>query len=102
MVQDFSNASMNLSSINAYLKDNGIEISAEESTKLNSIFKECDVENAKGENKPDGELSLKERPNFLAKIKSSLPKLFKKLVDFSILVELKEDFGAQQKEQKKV
>lgn len=77
-------------------------MSAEERTKLNSIFKECDVENAAGENKPDGELSAKERNNFLTKIESALPKLFKKLLDFSTIVELKEDLKAKENQEKKV
>ena len=98
MVQDFSNVSMNLSSINAYLKDNGVEVSAEDSAKLNSIFKESDTENAKGEKKADGELSRKERSAFLDKVESALPKLFKKIVDFATIIDVKEDLEAQRKE----
>lgn len=98
MVKDFNNVSMNLSSINAYLKDNGVEVSAEDSAKLNSIFKESDTENAKGEKKADGELSAKERSAFLDKVKAALPKLFQKIVDFATIIDVKEDLEAQRKE----
>lgn len=98
MVQDFSNVNMSLSNINAYLKDNGVEVSAEESEKLNSIFKESDTENVKGEKKPDGELSGRERDAFLEKVKSALPKLFQKIVDFTVIMDVKEDLEAQKKE----
>lgn len=98
MVQDFSNVKMTLSSINAYLKNNGIEVSAEESAKLNTIFKESDTENAKGEKKPDGELSIKERDTFIDKIETALPRLFQKLVDFSIIMDIKDEEEAQKKE----
>lgn len=98
MVRDFSSVSMNLNSINAYLKDNGVEMSAEDSAKLNSIFKESDTQNAEGEKKPDGELSNKERAKFLKKVKSALPKLFQKLVDFATIMDVKEDLEAQRKE----
>lgn len=98
MPQDFNNVNMTLTSINAYLKDNGVEVSAEDSAKLNSIFKESDTENAKGEKKADGELSRKERSVFLDKVQSALPKLFQKLVDFSIIVNSKEDAEKQRKE----
>ena len=54
MVADYSNLKMNLDGINTFFKDNGVQISAQDSAKLNSIFKECDTINAKGEQKPDG------------------------------------------------
>lgn len=92
MPQDFSNVNMTLTSINAYLKDNGVEVSAEDSAKLNSIFKESDTENAKGEKKADGELSRKERSVFLDKIRSALPKLFREIADFATIMDQKEDY----------
>lgn len=100
MVQDFSNVNMSLSHINAFLKDSGIEVSAEESAKLNCIFKESDIENENGEKKPDGILSVKERNAFLNKVKTALPKLFQKIVDFTVAIEVKEDLEAQRQQPK--
>lgn len=91
MVQDFNYSNMSLNSINDFLAKSDIKVSACEAEKLNSIFKECDTENAQGEKKPDGELSEKERATFLSKIKKSLPELFEKLCDFSIMMDIVDD-----------
>ena len=76
-------------------------ISSEESSKLNTIFNECDTENAKGEKKPDGELTGQERSKFLARIKSAAPKLYQKVVDFYTAVDVAEDLQKTQEETKK-
>ena len=74
-IPDYSDLKMNMSGLNRFFNDQGIKISSEESSKLNTIFNECDTENAKGEKKQDGELTGQERSKFLARIKSAAPKL---------------------------
>lgn len=96
MVSDFNNVKMNLSSINKCLKEQGVKISAEESAKLNTIFNESDVADAQG--KKDEVLVGKERTNFLEKVKTALPKLYQKIVDVIVEIEIKEDLEKQQKE----
>lgn len=51
-IPDYSDLKMNLSGLNRFFNDQGIKISSEESSKLNTIFNECDTENAKGEKSP--------------------------------------------------
>ena len=92
MVRDFGNIKMNMEGLNRFFQDNGVKISGEDSAKINSIFKECDTENTKGEQKADGELNGQERMNFLNKIKSACPNLYQKVVDFYTAVDVKEDF----------
>lgn len=98
MVADYSNLKMNLDGINTFFKDNGVQISAQDSAKLNSIFKECDTINAKGEQKPDGELTGEERTSFLNKVKSLCPNLYQKIVDFYTAVDVVEGLKEEKSE----
>ena len=79
-IPDYSDLKMNMSGLNRFFNDQGIKISSEESSKLNTIFNECDTENAKGEKKQDGELT---EANFLQEL--NLPPLncIKKLLIFT-------------------
>ena len=82
---EISNFKLNMASMNAFIEKEGGKISDEDSTKLNTIFKECDTEGAqndKGENIGDGVLNMKEFVNFLKKEKSSCPNIFNKFVAF--------------------
>ena len=90
MVADYSNLKMNLDGINTFFKDNGVQISAQDSAKLNSIFKECDTISKKKKKKPDGELTGEERTNFLNKVKSICPNLYQRVVDFYTAVDVVE------------
>lgn len=100
-IPDYRDLKMNMSGLNKFFNDQGIKISSEESSKLNTIFNECDTENAKGEKKPDGELTGQERSKFLARIKSAAPKLYQKVVDFYTAVDVAEDLQKTQEETKK-
>lgn len=82
-IPDYSDLKMNMSGLNRFFNDQGIKISSEESSKLNTIFNECDTENAKGEKKQDGELTGQERSKFLQEL--NLPPLncIKKLLIFT-------------------
>lgn len=100
-IPDYSDLKMNMSGLNRFFNDQGIKISSEESSKLNTIFNECDTENAKGEKKQDGELTGQERSKFLARIKSAAPKLYQKVVDFYTAVDVAEDLQKTQEETKK-
>lgn len=100
-IPDYSDLKMNMSGLNRFFNDQGIKISSEESSKLNTIFNECDTENAKGEKKPDGELTGQERSKFLARIESAAPKLYQKVVDFYTVVDVIEDFQKTQEETNK-
>lgn len=93
-IPDYSNLKMNMSGLSRFFNDQGIKISSEESAKLNSVFKECDTENANGGNKSDGELTGNERNKFLDRIKTAVPKLYQKVVDFYTAVDVVEDLKA--------
>ena len=101
-IPDYSDLKMNMSGLNRFFNDQGIKISSEESSKLNTIFNECDTENAKGEKKQDGELTGQERSKFLARIKSAAPKLYQKVVDFYTAVDVAEDLQKLKKKPKKI
>lgn len=42
-IPDYSDLKMNMSGLNRFFNDQGIKISSEESSKLNTIFNECDT-----------------------------------------------------------
>lgn len=100
-IPDYSNIKFDMSSMNTFFKDQGVNIAAGDTAKLNTIFKECDTEgakNTKGDNIGDGVLNGKERTTFLNKIKSACPQLYDKIVDFFTAVETTEDIAATDKE----
>ena len=100
-IPDYSNIKFDMSSMNTFFKDQGVNVAAGDSAKLNTIFKECDTEgakNSKGEKKGDGVLNGQERATFLSKIKSACPQLYDKIVDFFTTVETTEDIAATDKE----
>ena len=98
---DYSNIKTDMTSLNAYFRDKGVKVTAEDTAKLNTIFQECDTEGAKnenGENIGDGVLKGEERVNFLSKIKTACPKLFNKIVEFFKEVEITEFNETNKKE----
>ena len=100
-IPDYSNIKFDMSSMNTFFKDQGVNVAAGDSAKLNTIFKECDTEgakNAKGEKKGDGVLNGQERATFLSKIKNACPQLYDKIVDFFTTVETTEDIAAMKEE----
>ena len=103
-IPDYSNIKFDMSSMNTFFKDQGVNVAAGDTAKLNTIFKECDTEgakNAKGEKKGDGVLNGQERATFLSKIKSACPQLYDKIVDFFTTVETTEDIAAMKAETEK-
>ena len=100
-IPDYSNIKFDMSSMNTFFKDQGVNVAAGDTAKLNTIFKECDTEgakNAKGEKKGDGVLNGQERATFLDKIKNACPQLYDKIVDFFTTVETTEDIAAMKEE----
>ena len=100
-IPDYSNIKFDMKSMNTFFKDQGVNVAAGDSAKLNTIFKECDTEgakNAKGEKKGDGVLNGQERATFLDKIKNACPQLYDKIVDFFTTVETTEDIAAMKEE----
>ena len=91
MVQDYSNINFSVNGMKSFFKDQGVEVSAGDSKKLESIFQECDTQNAKGGKGADGVLTDKERESFMDKVKSACPKKNKKVVDFFVMVDVVED-----------
>lgn len=96
MVQDYSNLKFNFAGLQRYFKDQKISIKQEDSTKLASIFKECDTVNENGEKEPDGVLTGKERENFMEKVEKTFSEKAKEIcqrvTEFSIVMELVDDF----------
>lgn len=100
-IPDYSNIKFDMSSMNTFFKDQGVNVAAGDTAKLNTIFKECDTEgakNAKGEKMGDGVLNGQERATFLDKIKNACPQLYDKIVDFFTAVETTEDIAAMKEE----
>ena len=100
MVQDFSSVNFSINGMQSFFKEQGVEINASDSKKLESIFKECDTTNEKGEKKPDGVLTGDERLSFMDKVKSTCPNIYQKVVDFFTAIDVKEDLEAMQQEAK--
>ncbi len=100
-IPDYSNIKFDIRSMNSFFKDQGVNVAANDTAKLNTIFKECDTEgakNEKGENIGDGVLKGQERTTFLNKIKSACPQIYDKVVDFFTAVEITEDIAATKEE----
>lgn len=97
-IPDYSNIKFDMKSINTFFKDQGVNIAAGDSAKLNTIFKECDTEgakNEKGEKTGDGVLNGQERATFLDKIKNACPQIYDKVIDFFTVVDVTEDLAAK-------
>ena len=100
-IPDYSNIKFDIRSMNSFFKDQGVNVAANDTAKLNTIFQECDTEgakNEKGENIGDGVLKGQERTTFLNKIKSACPQIYDKVVDFFTAVEITEDIAATKEE----
>ena len=98
MVQDFSKLNFSISGMQTFFKEQGIEFSPKDSQKLESIFKECDTKNEKGEKKADGVLTGEERSSFINKVKSSCPNIYQKVVDFFTVIDVQEDLEKMRQE----
>ena len=98
MVQDFNNINFSINGMQTFFKEQGVEVNAGDSKKLESIFKECDTTNEKGEKKSDGVLTGAERDSFMDKVKSACPNIYQRVVDFFVAIDVKEDLEAMQQE----
>jgi len=96
-IPDYTNLKMTMDGIKEFFKDSNVKISKEDSAKINTIFQECDTKNAKGEKKPDGELTGQERIDFLDKIKSELYKFYQIMIDLFTVIEVKEELEEDKK-----
>lgn len=99
-IPDYGNLKMNMEGFTRFLKDSGVELNETQRANINSIFKECDTENAKGEKGPDGELTGKERMTFLDKVKAQCSELYQRATDFYNVVDVVEGLkGKEESEQ---
>ncbi len=98
MVQDFNNINFSINGMQTFFKEQGVEFSPKDSQKLESIFKECDTKNEKGEKKADGILTGDERNSFMDKVKSSCPNIYQKVVDFFTVIDVQEDLEKMRQE----
>lgn len=72
---------VDLSSIYSYLKEKNVNLSEEESTKLNTIFKDADIYNENFQIQSDGKLNLMEIKSFLMFLDNALPAVKDKVVE---------------------
>lgn len=89
-IPDYGNLKMNMEGFTRFLKDSGVELNETQRANINSIFKECDTENAKGEKGPDGELTGKERMTFLDRVKAQCSELYQQATEFFTVVDVVE------------
>ena len=98
-IPDYGNLKMNMEGFTRFLKDSGVELNATQRENINSIFKECDTENAKGEKRADGELTGKERMTFLDKVKAQCAELYQQATDFFTVVDVVEGLKGKENKQ---
>ena len=95
-IPDYSDIKFTVNDMQRFLKDGNINLEKKELDKLNTIFKNYDKINDKGEQKPDGELGLNEdREGFQNELKKSMPGVFDKLVEFFIILDIVEEKRAE-------
>ena len=92
-IPDYSNLKFSLADMNKFFKDQGIKLDQKQTQKLNSVFGKFD----KLSEKQDGEISKSEnREEFMKTLEKDEPKIFDKLIEFSIAVEMAEDMRQEQ------
>jgi len=101
-IPDYSDIKFSVKDMQRFLKDGNINIGQKDLEKLNTIFKNYDKVNAKGEKKPDGELGINEnREGFKEELEKRMPGLADKLVEFFIILDIVEEDRALKEAQKK-
>lgn len=96
-IPDYSNLKANLSSMNRFFNDQGINLTESEKAKIKNIFDESNVEKEKDKNIEE-QLTGVERASFLEKIKQAAPNIYNKIVDFFVSLEVVEDMKKHEKE----
>ncbi len=94
-IPNYSNLKANLSSMNSFFNDQGVNLTESEKAKIKNIFDESNTEKEKDKNIEE-QLTGVERTNFLDKIKQALPNIYNKIVDFYTTVEVVEDLEKKQ------
>lgn len=89
-IQEFSNLKANLSSMNKFFAENDVKLSDTEKAQIKSIFKEANTQK-ETDKTIEEQLTGEERIGFLDKIKTTLPNIYNKIVDFFVAVEVTED-----------
>ena len=89
-IQEFSNLKANLSSMNKFFAENDIKLSDTEKAQIKSIFNEANTQK-ETDKTIEEQLTGEERIGFLDKIKTALPNIYNRIVDFFVAVEVTED-----------
>ena len=95
-IPDYSDIKFSVKDMQRFLKDGNIKLEKKDLDKLNTIFKNYDKINTKGEKKPDGELGLNEdREGFKNDLEKQMPGVFDKLIEFFIILDIVEENRAE-------
>ena len=89
-IQEFSNLKANLTSMNKFFAENDIKLSDTEKAQIKSIFNEVNTQK-ETDKTIEEQLTGEERIGFLDKIKTALPNIYNRIVDFFVAVEVTED-----------
>ena len=102
---NYDNLRADSTSMQRFFKDSGVQISAENSKIIASVFEQCDTEgktDANGKQTGDGQLTGNERTKFLSILQNILPeKIYSHVVDFLVTVDVAEDIAKEQEETQK-
>lgn len=100
-IPDYSDIRFSVKDMKRFFKDGNIQVDKKELDQLSQILSHYDKVNEKGENKPDGELGLKEdREAFKEELEKQMPGMFDKLLEFFIIVDVVEEDRAMKEAQK--
>ena len=99
-IQEFSNLKANLSSMNKFFAENDVKLSDTEKAQIKSIFNEANTQK-ETDKTIEEQLTGEERIGFLDKIKTTLPNIYNKIVDFFVAVEVTEDLEKNSQEYQK-
>ena len=89
-IQEYSNLKANLTSMNKFFAENDIKLSDTEKAQIKSIFNEANTQK-ETDKTIEEQLTGEERIGFLDKIKTALPNIYNRIVDFFVAVEVTED-----------
>lgn len=90
-IPNFDGIKANIAGMNRFFESEGTKVDNKTFAAINSIFKECDVEDRDGNKKPDNELTGNERISFMEKIKNLVPeKIYERLAVFFAVIDATE------------
>ena len=100
---NYDNLRADSTSMQRFFKDSGVQISAENSKIIASVFEQCDTEgktDANGKQIGDGQLTGNERTKFLGILQNILPeKIYSHVVDFLVTVDVAEGLEEETRRQ---